>query len=132
MERYRSPYRRGRTSSGARRTEKKSSTLGNQLSAAAVLLAFIIILACSGGNKSSALRNTASELLGRNILNELEDKGTAKDNMAEFIRCMFSYPESSRKDAEEEITRDIRENERTVTAAEITDSEPAAEEEPPE
>ena len=89
-----------------------TTRLGNQLSISVLLCVFFIAIACIGSSGTEKLRSKASELIGKNSLENFSADGSIRENITEFVKCMFSYEEVP----EEEITKDMQ-NENAGTAA---------------
>ena len=87
-----------------------TTRLGNQLSISVLL--FFIAIACIGSSGTEKLRSKASELIGKNSLENFSADGSIRENITEFVKCMFFYEEVP----EEEITKDMQ-NENTITDA---------------
>ena len=87
-----------------------TTRLGNQLSISVLLCVFFIAIACIGSSGTEKLRSKASELIGKNSLENFSADGSIRENITEFVKCMFSYEELP----EEEITKDMQ-NENAVT-----------------
>ena len=100
-----------------------TTRLGNQLSLSVLLCVFFIAIASIGGTTAQKIRSKASDLIGRNALDDFQACDNLKDNIGEFVRCMFSYGDDdsseSIKDSEagkDEITKDMQ-NEKNDTSA---------------
>lgn len=100
-----------------------TTRLGNQLSLSVLLCVFFIAIASIGGTTAQKIRSKASDLIGRNALDDFQAGDNLKDNISEFVRCMFSYGDDENIEdgqgsevSEDEITKDMQ-NEKNDTSA---------------
>lgn len=104
----RNTYSRRSSARNRKNNVTETTRLGNQLSAAVILFVFILILTYTSGSAAESLREKTIAVIGRNVIDEFEDNGNVKDNVTEFVRCMFSLQEDKGIDAEKKITDDIK------------------------
>ena len=81
------PHPRRRQS--GRYSAESSERLGRQLSVSVILCAFFMIISFVGGSSSESLRARASELIGRNVLEDFTPQEGLRANIDEFVRCMY-------------------------------------------
>lgn len=84
-----------------KKSNQKAETtrLGNQFSFSLILGVFIILIAFTDNSVSVSLREKTSAIISENILNNFERKDNIKDNISEFVRCMFYEEKETTKTA---------------------------------
>ncbi len=124
----RNTYSRRYSSKNRKKQAGETTRFGNQLSVSIILCVFVLILAFTDSSATKSLRDKTSALIGRNVMDEFEAGESLKENVAEFVRCMFSSEEDSSDiiNAEKIITDDIKNTSDEPLAAESAaeDTEP--------
>ncbi len=116
----RNTYSRRSSARNRKNSVDGSTRFSNQLSAAVILFVFILILAYTNNSATNRLREKTSAIIGRNVMDEFEYSGNLRDNVSEFVRCMFSVPEDKSVEAEKTITNDIKNTADKPPAAEVS------------
>ena len=125
------PHPRRRQS--GRYSAESSERLGRQLSVSVILCAFFMIISFVGGSSPESLRARASELIGRNVLEDFTPQAGLRANIDEFVRCMFDYGDDEKDDGDTKIDEDMKkENEAPFTADGFSGDEESQQDPPPE
>ena len=92
-----------------------------------------MIISFVGGSSSESLRARASELIGRNVLEDFTPQEGLRANIDEFVRCMFDYGDDEKDDGDTKIDEDMKkENEAPVSADGFSGDEESPQDPPPE
>lgn len=125
------PHPRRRQS--GRYSAESSERLGRQLSVSVILCVFFMIISFVGGSLSESLRARASELIGRNVLEDFSPQEGLRANIDEFVRCMFDYGDDEKDDGDTKIDEDMKkENEAPISADGFSGDEESPQDPPPE
>ncbi|MCD8036591.1 MAG: hypothetical protein LUE88_04305 [Clostridiales bacterium] len=124
----RNTYSRRYSSKNRKKQAGETIRFGNQLSVSIILCVFVLILAFTDSSATKSLKDKTSALIGRNVMDEFEAGESLKENVIEFVRCMFSSEEDDSDviNAEKIITDDIKSTSDEPPAAEsiAEDAEP--------
>ena len=92
-----------------------------------------MIISFVGGSSPECLRVRASELIGRNVLEDFTPQEGLRANIDEFVRCMFDYGDDEKADGDAKIDEDMKnENEAPVSADGFSGDEESQQDPPPE